>query len=155
MRTANVRRPRARALLIAAAVGASGIAAHAQAPAGAPLPPERQASGGVAFVSGGIDEGQSKRFLAAFDRYPLAVQLFERVGSGNAYTADAVVRIVDAQGQVVLEQKSDGPFMLVRLPAGSYRVGASLDGRTLPEQQVQVTATGHAKATFLFSKGAG
>ena len=117
--------------------------------AGGPLPPERQA-GIASFVSGGIGEGESQRFEAAFTRFPLIVQLFEHVGARDDYTADAIVTITDAKGQLVMRERADGPFMLVRLPAGDYRVAASLNGHDLADHRVHVTGSGHVKTTFVF-----
>ncbi|MEP7102370.1 MAG: carboxypeptidase regulatory-like domain-containing protein [Burkholderiales bacterium] len=136
------------AALIGATMSLQALAANGQ------LPPERQA-GVASYLSGGIGEGESQRFEAAFNRYPLIVQLFEATGARDEYTADAHVKITDAKGHTVLDERADGPFMLVRLPAGDYRVGASLKGRVLAEHQVHVTHSGHAKASFVFPANAG
>jgi len=53
---------------------------------------------------------------------------------------------------MVLEQRADGPFMLVRLPAGDYTVSASLHGESLPGHKVHVTDSGHARSVFVFSR---
>jgi hypothetical protein len=55
---------------------------------------------------------------------------------------------------LVLHEKADGPFMLVRLPAGDYRVAASLKGHDLADHRVHVTDGGHAKTTFVFPRNA-
>jgi hypothetical protein len=136
----------------AALIGAA-MSLHAVAAEGA-LPPERH-SGVASYVSGGVGEGESQRFEAAFKRYPLTVQLFEATGARDEYTADARVKITDAKGHVVLDEKADGPFMLVRLPAGEYRVGATLKGRTLADHPVHVTDSGHVKSTFVFPAKSG
>jgi hypothetical protein len=136
------------AALLAAVVALPAHASNGQ------LPPERQA-GIASYVSGGVGEGESQRFEAAFRHYPLVVQLFENNGARDEYTADARVKITDAKGHLVLDEKSDGPFMLVRLPAGDYRVAAALNGRQLAEHSVHVTDSGHAKSTFVFPRKAG
>ncbi len=129
-----------------AAILAAALALDAQA---AELPPEHLA-GVASYVSGGIGDGQEALFKSSFKRYPLVVELYRRSGSRNEYTADAVVKIAPGGGAAAIEAKADGPFMLIRLPAGEYRIGATLDGRTLPEQRVQVTDSGHRTATFVF-----
>jgi len=43
----------------------------------------------------------------------------------------------------------------VRLPAGDYRVAASLKGHDLADHRVHVTDGGHAKTTFVFPSNAG
>jgi len=136
----------------AALLGAAmSLGAHA---ADDPLPPERQA-GVASYVSGGIGEGESRRFEAAFKRYPLVVQLFENNGQRGEYTADARVKITNAKGAVVFDEAAEGPFMLLRLPAGDYRIAASLHGHSVADHEVHVTGSGHAKATFVFPANAG
>jgi len=114
-----------------------------------PLPRER-AAGVASYLSGGISEESSQAFKHAFRNYPLVVQLFERDGQREVYTADAQVRITDAHGRVVLDQKADGPFMLVRVPAGDYVVSADLAGHALPQHHVHVSAHGHTNSVFVF-----
>ncbi|MEO8060261.1 MAG: hypothetical protein ABI671_18245 [Burkholderiales bacterium] len=118
------------------------------------LPPERTA-GVASFVSGGVGEGEAHRFEGAFKRFPLAIQLFERQGARDVYTAEARVTIRDAHGQQVFDQVAEGPFMLVRLPAGEYRVEASLKGHALNERQVHVTDSGHTVTTFVWPPSVG
>ena len=115
------------------------------------LPPER-VHGVASYVSGGVSDGEVQRFQAAFKQYPLIVELYEHSGARDEYTADADVRITDHKGTTVLEQRADGPFMLVRLPAGDYTVSASLHGESLPGHKVHVTDSGHARSVFVFSR---
>jgi hypothetical protein len=132
----------------AAALCATTVCLQAHA-SNVPLPPEQHA-GAAAYVSGGIGEGEARRFESAFKDYPLAIQLFEHGATHDVYTADAQVKIYDPHGTLILDQKSDGPFMLVRLPPGDYHVTASLDGHALPKRSVHIVAHGHAKTTFVF-----
>lgn len=112
--------------------------------------PREKVAGVASFVSGGVSMESSQAFKRAFHDYPLVIQLFERDGARDVYTADAQVRIVDAHGNVVLDQRADGPFMLVRLPAGHYRVSAELAGHPLASHAVAVSEHGHADSVFVF-----
>jgi hypothetical protein len=136
----------------AALIGsAMSLGAHAAGQ----LPPEHQ-SGVASYVSGGIGDGQAHEFEAAFKHYPLVVKLFEGTGGSTAeFTAEARVKITDAKGAEVLETRAEGPFMLVRLPAGNYKVGASLNGKSLADHSVHVTDSGHVMTTFVFPKNTG
>jgi hypothetical protein len=136
------------AALLAAAVSLQAVASSMQ------LPPERTA-GIASYISGGVGKGEADRFKAAFDRYPLAIELLEHVGARDEYTADAHVKIVNHEGKTVLDERADGPFMLVRLPAGEYRVIASLKGHELPARQVRVTSGGHERTAFVWSQKVG
>lgn len=118
------------------------------------LPPERDV-GVASYVSGGVGDGEASRFKAEAAHYPLAVELFERAGGRDEYTADARVKVVDPAGRVVLDERADGPFMLIRLPAGAYRVSAALGGQRLAERTVKVSGQGHAKAVFVFGAHTG
>jgi len=115
------------------------------------LPPER-VHGVASYVTGGVSDGEVERFQAAFKQYPLVVELYEHAGARDEYTADANVRIMDREGATVLEQRADGPFMMVRLPAGDYTVSASLHGQALPAHKVHVTDSGHVRSVFVFSR---
>jgi hypothetical protein len=125
---------------------ALAIAVAAAQAAGAP--PERQA-GGVAYVTGGVSDDEAAWFKDVRGSYPLAIELVRNNAGKQEYTADAQVRVFDRAGQPVFEAKADGPFMLVRLPPGAYRVRATLDGQTL-EKAVTVGATGSAQAVLAF-----
>lgn len=114
-----------------------------------PLPREKVA-GVASYVSGGVSLESSQAFKKAFRDFPLVIQLFEKDGTRDVYTADAHVRIVDGHGQTVLDQRADGPFMLVRLPAGDYRVTAELAGRALAPHAVHVSDHGHTNSVFVF-----
>ncbi|MEO6032798.1 MAG: carboxypeptidase regulatory-like domain-containing protein [Burkholderiaceae bacterium] len=129
---------------------AAGLALQAEAST-TPLPAE-QTQGSVAYVSGGVSQGEATRFKAAFEKYPLVVKLFEHApdGARDLYTAEADVKIVDPKGTVLLDRKADGPFMLVRLPAGDYRVSASLNGHRMAPHAVHVADGGHADTVFVF-----
>ncbi len=131
-----------------------GAAISVNAAQASKLPPER-VNGVASYVSGGVSDGEAQRFQAAFKQYPLVVELYEHSGARDEYTADAEVRITDRKGMTVLEQRADGPFMLVRLPAGDYTVSASLHGNSLPGHKVHVTDSGHAHSVFVFPERVG
>jgi hypothetical protein len=133
------------ALFSAAAVlAAAGAVAQTAA-----LPPEQRV-GDIAFVTGGVGDDESTVFKLAAPAYPLTVELVRNQGGRNEYTNGAQVQITKRSGDVVLSTRAEGPFMLVRLPPGDYRVEATLNGRTLAKD-VSVTGNGSARAMLAFA----
>ena len=59
--------------------------------------------------------------------YPLELVFVERFGRKESYVSDMPVRIVDADGKVVFEGQSRGPYFLAKLPAGRYTVSTRWD----------------------------
>jgi hypothetical protein len=91
--------------------------------------PRERTRGAVSYVSGGIgsDEAQAMRDAAA--DYPLTLELAAAGGGPrDEYISNAEVRIVDSQGSVVLETRTEGPFLLVRVPSGVYAVDVEWNG---------------------------
>jgi hypothetical protein len=117
--------------------------------------PAAQSQGAVSWVSGGIGEGAAADFKAAQSQYALSIEMSRRALPKNEYVSDADVKIVDAKGVAVLQTKSDGPFMLVKLPPGSYRVEATLDGKTAKSGVLKVGSKGSVHASLVFPEGTG
>jgi hypothetical protein len=113
------------------------------------LPPERL-SGGVSYVTGGVAEDEANAFKQARGDYPLSVELVQRSGGKNEYTADALVQVTDMAGNVVFNARAEGPFMLVRMPPGQYKVRGTLNNRSVESAPVTVGAQGGAQATVVF-----
>lgn len=86
--------------------------------------PTRQ---GLSFAAGGIGTGERE----ALDARRAGYQLWVRVAARNsgAYLADSHVRIADESGRPVLDATLPGPWLLVGLRAGKYRVEVSYGGR--------------------------
>ncbi|MBC7954699.1 MAG: hypothetical protein H7Y33_02355 [Cytophagales bacterium] len=136
----------------AAAALLMGSAAWAQEPATSPPPgdaaksvmpgeavslPQVQTSGEVSYVTGGIPYEQIPAFTQARGQYPLNIEVYEKDGAKNSFTADAQVRLIDRKGGVVLDAKTTGPFLWVKVPPGQYRLQTTLNGKT-KEQGVAV-----------------
>lgn len=100
----------------------------------------------IAYASGGIgiDERDEMQTMAADYSLKLA---FAIAGSG-AYVSDVSVTI--QRGEETVFQVADvGPWLLVKLPAGGYRVIAVYAEHT-KEATVEVPATGLAEAVLPF-----
>ena len=117
--------------------------------------PAAQSQGAVSWVSGGIGEGAAADFKAAQSHYALSIEMSRRALPKNEYVSDADVKIVDAKGVAVLQTKADGPFMLVKLPPGTYRIEATLDGKTAKSRALKVGSKGSTHASLVFPAGTG
>jgi len=134
----------------AALAAVLACAAHvAQADDLLPLPPAKR-SGEVTYTSGGIPDEQLPAVKQARASYPLVIELFQKSGQKNQYTSDVQVRLIDAKGNVVLDDKAEGPFFLVKPAPGTYRVEATFKGRVLEQRGVAVGASGSRRVVFVF-----
>ena len=123
---------------------AIGLAGAAVAQDG--LPP-LQNSGGISYMTGGVGLEEAAAIKAAEKDFNLSL-LFAKSKRGE-YLADIKVSIADKAGKTVLKVVSDGPMLLVRLPAGAYKVSAVHGGKTLVKA-VQVEAKGVSRASFVW-----
>ena len=90
----------------------------------------------------GLDE--SHALIREQAHWPLSLRF---TGPTADYLADVHVRITDSKGSEVLKTDAMGPYMLVKLPAGSYTVYARYKDSE-KKQTVSVSGPGHAKAAF-------
>ena len=109
--------------------------------------------GGIRYASGGVSNEEQDAMRARFAQYTLRVATAAK-GSG-AYMAGVRARIIDSSGRLVLEHVLDGPWLLVNLPAGRYRIelrsgaeGAA--GAQVQRRDVTVGARGMTDVTVHF-----
>jgi hypothetical protein len=126
----------AAALLCAAAVRADDSA----------LPP-LQHSGDIGYISGGIGEDESQAIKAAGPKYALWISFTSRIEGKDAYTAPEQVTILKADGSPVLDLKPNGPYLLLDLPPGQYRISAGSAAQS-HSQTVQITRGAHKRLVF-------
>jgi hypothetical protein len=132
---------RASVIALVACGAQYGLAADMSA-----LPPAH-VDGAVTYLSGGIGSEQSSAFKSAMHRYPLVLEFVGKTSYGNDYLADVPVTISDSHGKDLLSTKSDGPFMLVSLPPGRYKVSATYSGKT-ESRAVRISDATHARTIF-------
>ena len=107
-------------LAAASAVAALGCMASSYAQ-------EPKTSDGIVYVSGGVGEDSRDRLNSQAREYNL--RLMFTLNEGN-FLSDVNVAITDAKGKKVIEDVANGPFFMAKLPAGSYTVTATYQGKT-------------------------
>jgi hypothetical protein len=101
---------------------------------------------GIQFVAGGV--GETEQMALAEDSRAYTFWLTTAARGSGAYLANVQVRITDARtGQAVLDRTVDGPWLLVALPPGQYKLEATSRGDAGYPPQTQ-------KASFITLPGA-
>jgi hypothetical protein len=119
------------ALALALALG--GAWTHAQEPA------HQEAQ----YITGGVGAEEREDMKAQREQYNLLLTFADRNGEMQAGVA---VTVRDRRGRTVLEVPEAGPMVYAKLPPGSYRISASVDGR----QQVRSANLGHGPREVAF-----
>lgn len=117
----------------------------------AALPAAKQA-GDVTYVSGGVGLDESNAMKAQAGKYALSVLFAAHMGGKrDVYTSPAQVTITKSDNTQVLDIKPDGPYLLVNLPAGKYRINAT-DGQRSRTQAVTISAGAHKHLVFAWQE---
>src|SRR5205823_10905269 len=109
--------------------------------------------GSGAYISGGVSSDEADAMKAAAANYPLTLELAVAGPQRDPYIADARVEIRDLQGNAVLNTTTEGPFLLVRLPSGTYKLDVRWNGAE-KEATVQVVADRHQHVFLEFPRAA-
>ena len=111
--------------------------------------PAEKIQGNVRYISGGVGEDAAAAFKRAAAKYPLELQFVQKATPRDEFLAGVKVSIRDSASRVSLDATSDGPFLLVQLPAGKYQIEADYDG-VLKRHTVEIQAGKHARAVFVW-----
>jgi len=93
--------------------------------------PKIQQYGSTQFISGGVGIDECKAMQTDACNWPLQI-MFSEVQKGTtvgAWVSDVDIRITDKDGNSVLSTITEGPLVLVKLPAGNYTLTANYQGR--------------------------
>jgi hypothetical protein len=84
-----------------------------------------QTEHGIPYVSGGVSlqERQTLRQMSKDDNVQLIFSAKNR-----DYLSDVAVRITDAKGHEVFNTVTQGPWLMMKLPAGQYHILATTKG---------------------------
>ena len=125
---------------------ALSIATSGWAATDADLPPVRT-QGAVTFMSGGIGLDQQAAMKETAYQYPLELEFLEDSEAHGFLAAGIQVTITDHTGKVVLDARSDGPFLMAILPDGQYTISAENSGR-VKVRQVTIERDKHTTVVF-------
>ncbi len=100
--------------------------------------------GNIVYLSGGIGDEERDEIRSRERNFNLKLLFSERNGS---YLGDVDVVLLNTKGDTVFDVKSVGPFLLMRLPGGSYVIKASMNGQ-MQQHRLSVTAKGRHDAIF-------
>ena len=100
--------------------------------------------GGIRFVSGGVGAESIDKLTAIATDFNL--KLVFALKSGD-YLSNVRVVIADSTGKTLLDTTSEGPWFLVKLKPGKYRIAATAGGN---EQKRQIAVTGTRPVTVDF-----
>lgn len=87
---------------------------------------ERKSPEGIEYLSGGVGTDEQELINQRAKGYNL--KLVFTLNEGN-YLADVGVTVKDPKGRTVIEDISQGPFFLAKLPPGQYTVTANYEGK--------------------------
>jgi len=99
------------------------------------------------YISGGI--GLDEREALDKQRAGYSLWVATAAKKFGSYVADARIVISDAAGNVVLDARLDGPWLLVNLKPGRYDASASFGGQT-QRKTTTVHAGDHHELLFYF-----
>jgi len=107
--------------------------------------PQAKTENGITYMSGGVGKPEANAMREEARHYPLSMVF--SAAKDNEFLAAVQVTIKHQSGKEMLRAVSDGPIMLVKLPAGKYTVAAEAHGKTL-RRTVQVPARGDRQLSF-------
>ena len=96
-----------------------------------PLLPPVQTQGQTQFISGGIGKDELEAILQARRSWPLMLELTQAADPRAQYIGDVQITIKDELRNTVLDTTTEGPYLLLRLPAGKYSLEATYNATTL------------------------
>jgi hypothetical protein len=90
-----------------------------------------KAGSNVQAISGGVSLN-ARDNLRAQER-DANVKMVFALNTGN-YLSDVHVKVTDGKGNVVIDDVSNGPWVLAKLPPGNYTANATYNGKTVTQR---------------------
>jgi hypothetical protein len=117
----------------------------------APLPAAAQGAGdpileanGIKYACAGV--GKASRSDPRWPAFPVKLEF---AAANGDFLGDPAVTITDASGNAVFQAQCNGPWVLIELPAGSYKVHATgQKGQYAKDFDLAVKAGGQTQKTI-------
>ena len=90
--------------------------------------PDTQHSEGIAYMCGGVGDGESEAILAEAKQWPVLLELSQLENGRGMWIFGAQLKIINKQQKVIFNAQADGPYMLINLLPGDYQIVASYQG---------------------------
>jgi hypothetical protein len=111
---------------LALALAVCLVPAATQAAQAAAAQPKEQ--NGISYINGGVGTDEQNAMRALKADYNLRLTFATK--QTGAYRSDVQLDIADAKGASLLSVPNTGPMFFARLPAGTYKISASAEGKT-------------------------
>jgi hypothetical protein len=117
----------------------------------APLPAAAQGAGdpileanGIKYACAGV--GKASRSDPRWPAFPVRLEF---AAANGDFLGDPAVTVTDASGKPVFQAQCNGPWILIELPAGSYKVHATgQKGQYAKDFDIAIKAGGQTKKTI-------
>jgi hypothetical protein len=90
--------------------------------------PDTQHSEGIAYISGGVGDGESEAILAEAKQWPVLLELSQLENGRGVWIFGAQIKLINKQQKVIFNAQADGPYMLINLLPGDYQILATYQG---------------------------
>ncbi|QKM65194.1 hypothetical protein DCO17_08075 [Polynucleobacter tropicus] len=90
--------------------------------------PDTQHSEGIAFISGGVGDGESEAILAEAKQWPVLLELSQLENGRGVWIFGVQIKLINEQQKVIFNAQADGPYMLINLTPGDYQILATYQG---------------------------
>lgn len=101
----------------------------------------------ITYISGGICKDEADFMKSIAPKFPLEIVLVEKEDGKEVYLADVRVTLINNNNEAVLDVMTEGPYLLVKLPAGNYTISALFYG--IPKTKtIQIKTKQHKRVVF-------
>lgn len=111
--------------------------------------PSVQLQGQTEYITGGIGKDESEAILREGSTWPLTLELVQTATPRPQYISDVRIVIKDKSGNSILDIDADGPYVLVKLPAGRYSLDAVYESKKL-HRNLDIRKGHHEKVTLVW-----